>query len=377
MKKAIILSLVALTVGLNLHAQDTAKAEFKPSGKVWGYVFGDYYYKVKADSALRGNLEYSGLKENNNAFAIRRAYLGYDYNISEKFSTELLLSHEANLDASGNRTVFIKAANLRIKKIFGYTDLVIGHMSTPTFSLLEEKVWNFRSVEKTIVDQRKLASSSDLGIALQGKFDEKGNYGYDLMAANGTGTKPETDQFKRFYGDLYAKFLDKKIILNVYGDIERSQLEPYHKSKMTFKAFAAYQSVPVTVGVTYVMQTQENYAMYAPEAGSPVDTTDISVSGFSAFIWGPIIKDKLNFFARYDMFNPDNNYSADYVYVAGANPVEETFITAGVDWMCNKNVHIIPNVWYDGFKNRAKNVSGKIESDYDLVPRITAYFIFK
>ncbi|HLG33249.1 MAG TPA: hypothetical protein VI757_00085, partial [Bacteroidia bacterium] len=358
-------------------AQDTAKAEFKPSGKVWGYVFGDYYFKVKADSALRGSMEYSGLKTNNNAFAIRRAYLGYDYNISEKLSTEFLLSHEANLDASGNRTVFIKSANLRIKKIYKRADLVIGHMATPTFSLLEEKVWNFRAVEKTILDQRKIASSSDIGVGLQGKFDEKGNYGYNLMVGNGTGTKLESDQFKRFYGDLFAKFLDQKLIINVYADMERSQLQPYHKSKTTFKAFAAYQTTPFTIGVTWFMQTQENYAIYTPDATSPADTNDLAATGISAFVRGTVVKDKLNFFARYDMYNPDDNYSADYLYTSGSNPVTETFITAGLDWLCHKNVHIMPNIWYNAYNSRAKNVTGKIESDNDMVARVTAYFIFR
>ena len=82
-----------------MYAQDTPKPEFKPSGKLWGYVFADYYYKVHADSLNRGTGEYSGVKENANAFDFRRVYLGYDYNISEKFSAELLLSHEAGSSA--------------------------------------------------------------------------------------------------------------------------------------------------------------------------------------------------------------------------------------------------------------------------------------
>ena len=77
----------------NANAQD-AKPEFKPSGKVWGYAFGDYYYKVHADSANRGALNYSGMAKDANAFEFRRIYLGYDYNISEKISTEFLLSYE-------------------------------------------------------------------------------------------------------------------------------------------------------------------------------------------------------------------------------------------------------------------------------------------
>ena len=37
---------VAITLSVNLFAQDKPKEEFKPSGKIWGYAFGDLYYKM-------------------------------------------------------------------------------------------------------------------------------------------------------------------------------------------------------------------------------------------------------------------------------------------------------------------------------------------
>ena len=94
-----------------------AKPEFKPSGKLWGTVFGDYYYKIDADPLKRGSVQYSGLNKGYNAFDVRRVYFGYDYQITEKLAAEFLLSHEGNLDLSGNRTVYVKGANLRCKNI--------------------------------------------------------------------------------------------------------------------------------------------------------------------------------------------------------------------------------------------------------------------
>src|SRR5919206_2248000 len=74
---------------------DTA---FKPSGQLWGYVFGDYYYKAHSDPLNRGGAnQYTGIEEGRNAFQIRRAYLGYNYNLHPKFSAELLLAAEDNL----------------------------------------------------------------------------------------------------------------------------------------------------------------------------------------------------------------------------------------------------------------------------------------
>jgi len=166
--KSYLTSLLFASITYTMYAQDTtrAKEKFKPSGKLWGYVFGDYYYKLQADSLGRGTGEYSNMKENANAFEFRRIYLGYDYQISEKISAELLLSHEKNYDANSNRTVFIKSANVRWKNIIPKNDLIIGQSATPTWGFVSEKVWGYRSVEKTVTDFHKAGNSNDVGISL-------------------------------------------------------------------------------------------------------------------------------------------------------------------------------------------------------------------
>src|ERR1035437_2122983 len=87
-------SLALGTFGNYLSAQD----DFKPSGNLYGYVFGDYANKMNNDTLQRGggNVQYKGttpLITNNvqsatnsqavntqtNSFQIRRMYLGYDY----------------------------------------------------------------------------------------------------------------------------------------------------------------------------------------------------------------------------------------------------------------------------------------------------------
>lgn len=376
-KKAIYSIATVLLMNNLTQAQDP-KPEFKPSGKVWGYVFGDYYYKLNADSLNRGSTQYSGVPKDMSSFDLRRAYLGYDYNISERFSTELIISYEGGTLPDGTRSFFLKAANLRWKDIFKYTDLVIGQHSTPSFSLISEKIWGYRSVEKTLLDMRKIAGSNDVGISLQGKFNEKGDYGYNLMAANGTGAKPESDLFKKFYADIYLKFIDQKLIVDLYADFERSQLDPYHKSKKTFKAFLAYNSDPITIGIEIYQQTQNNYTINADSITSTeIDTTDAVSFGTSFFVRGKIINDKLGFFARYDMYNPDTEFNSDKYYYSGEYPNTESFIVAGLDYTPHKNVHIMPNIWYDGFSNRTANVSGLEKKDSDLAARITLFYIFK
>ena len=51
---------------------DSAFKANKPnSGRIWGYAFGDYYYKGHADTLKRGGSnQYTGIPENRNAFQI-------------------------------------------------------------------------------------------------------------------------------------------------------------------------------------------------------------------------------------------------------------------------------------------------------------------
>src|SRR6201992_4046550 len=80
------------------------KAGRANSGRLWGYAFGDYYVKAHSDSFQRGNSnQYSGIPTSRSAFQFRRIYLGYDYNITDKFSAELLLAAEDNFP-TGNPT---------------------------------------------------------------------------------------------------------------------------------------------------------------------------------------------------------------------------------------------------------------------------------
>ena len=145
------------------------------------------------------------------------------------------------------------------------------------------------------------------------------------------------------------------------------------------KAFLAYTSDRLTVGVEFFQQIQENYSVYVePSPSTKVDTTDIVVMGYGGFMRGTILKDKLNFFARYDWYSPDTKYRDDNAYLPGYTAYNiENFATAGLDYTPVKNVHIIPNIWYDSYSSRIKNIKGLAKDDNDLVFRLTFHYIFK
>src|SRR5581483_8985423 len=128
--RVIVLLLIAYSAKAQKQDQVQPDISFKPSGKLWGYTFADYYYKAHADSLNRGGAnQYSNIEKDRNAFQIRRIYLGYNYDITPQFSAEFLLAAEDNavtrtqqptgdLLTDNKLTVYIKFANLRWKNIW-------------------------------------------------------------------------------------------------------------------------------------------------------------------------------------------------------------------------------------------------------------------
>ncbi|MDP4220423.1 MAG: hypothetical protein Q8916_10380 [Bacteroidota bacterium] len=357
---------------------------FKPSGKLNLLLFGDYSYKLHADSANRGLGQYSGVPKAFANFQIRRFYLGYNYDLSPNFTTEFLLAYEdgggasATLDAGSERSFYLKFANIRWKNILPGQDVVFGAQPTQAFVTSSEKVWLYRSIEKTLLDKNKIAGASDIGIALQGAFDEK-NFGYDILYGNGSAQKLENDKFKKLSGDLWAKFLDKRIIVQFYADLNRTSDVPA-KDNSTLKLMLAYQTKPLTIGVEGFLQTQANAVIRAAkvqDSSGSTETLDIKPQGISVFIEAQLLENTLNGFLRYDLFDPDHNFDGNLVgYPAGYSSSKESFIVGGLDWTPYPNIHIMPNLWYTGYSSKADGSSGKLQSDNDFVSRITVFYKF-
>ena len=70
-KISLICSLLLMAAAA--HAQTDTAAEFKPSGKIWGYAFGDYAWKGATDELKRGGSnQYTNIPLNANLFQWRR-----------------------------------------------------------------------------------------------------------------------------------------------------------------------------------------------------------------------------------------------------------------------------------------------------------------
>ncbi len=445
-------------------------AEFRPSGKLWGYAFGDYANKGGSDELNRGGSnQYTGVPINTNMFQWRRIYLGYNYEISQKFSAEFLLAAEddfaagvlgqganatsTNVKVTGNQTgttttagtlalggngdvllnnkfsPYIKLANLRWKNIFKGTDLVIGQAATPSFPMMSESIWSYRSIERTVSDIRR-TPSFDMGATLQGKYGKDGTCGYDLMVGNGQSAKPENDPYKWFYGDVWVKLANKKLVIDLYQDYQKlhwtymhdgnpetavtttntttgvvtttyslpGAASLHHDRNMT-KLFVAWNDKKFTIGFEGFMNTIMGDLQVVGKDNKVYYKTS-TATDLSFFVRGKIYKEKLSFFARYDMYDPSGMLKSDISdkfvvsYKALTSQYEpttkENFVTFGLDFTPVKNVHIMPNVWINSYESALSatgtndagllytKMNGNVNATKgtDAVYRLTFYYIY-
>jgi len=329
-----------------------------------------------------------------------------------KNTAEALLASEPNANTGVNGTTsiqngdnlvdnkmgfFIKNFNLRVREIWTGTDLVVGEMSTPGFALneggtngptsLSEATWGYRFIEKTITDFHK-NNSYDVGASLQGTFDAATkNFGYILMVGNNStasllsAANANTGFYKIFYGDLWGKFLNKKLYVDIYADYAPTAAATAaiggqnHSIK---KIFAAYNTKPLTIGVEAYTQSITN-GVTNTTTKTPENAT---VNGLSVWAKGNITS-KWGWFARYDSYNPSTDYDNTTSYTVNTNygsynpSFKETFYTAGLDFQPAPKIHFSPNLWLIDYKDqRAATTAGYVAPDHTLVVRATFYYTF-
>jgi hypothetical protein len=363
-----VLALCALT--LNLSAQ--------PVGKFSGYMFGDYFYNAGRDTGITkfSNVATGGSKDQQ-GFQFRRIYLTYDNTISDKFMARFRLEADQVANTSdGKIGVFVKDAFLRWKNIFSGSDLYFGIQPTPAFEI-SEGVWGYRALDKTIMDLRGIVSSRDLAVSLKGKFDEAGDYNYWFMVGNSSGNKPETDKYKRIYGQLHLKPA-ANLQVTVYGDINlRASIndpnskaipkEVINNDVITTALFVGYgEKDKYSIGVEGFLQITNNGIKKGTVA--PFEMKSKNALGFSVFgsyNFEPAIAGVV----RFDYFDPntDGDFKGD----------ARNYILAGLSWKPDKNVSVMPNIQIETYQ-AVPGVAGAPDKTFkaSVTPRVTLYYVF-
>ena len=339
---SIMICIFLLTVGL-LFSRERLYAQVDFSG----YMFGDYFYVAK---------NHNQSLEGQNGFWYRRIYLTADKKISDEISSRvrLELNSPGDFQTKDKMKPFVKDAYISWKR--NNHNIIFGLSPTPTFELIE-KVWGYRSVEKTPLDLQKYSSSRDFGITFSGTLDKKKKVNYNLMFANGSGDDSETDKGKKVLFSLSVKN-DAGWILEGYADIDdRPQGKRWH----TLQGFGGYNGKDFRAGVQFSRQTRR--------LGTSGGEDNLEIA--SVFMAGKL-SSMVSAFARYDRNFDPNSSGSKISYIPFDPSVSSSLIIAGLDFSIDKNVNIIPNaeiIVYD------ESDSG-VKPDSDFVPRITMYFKF-
>jgi len=293
-------------------------------GKISGYMFGDYFYEFSHPDPAIDTM-------NRNGFQFRRIYFTYDRELSESFAVRFRLEiNSPNFGRNDQLVPYVKHAYLSWKNLIPEGKLYFGLSNTPTF-LLSDEIWGYRSVEKTIMDLRGIASSADFGVALEGKFTSSGVLNYHLLLANGAGTRGETDANKRLYLSVPIK-MQKAYFVVPYVDYESGN---DGRGKNLLALFAGMQK-PNFHGGLEVFQKINNEAL-----PNNADRTEFGLSIFGAVK----TSEKIKLLGRFDIFDPNTDLDDD----------GNTFIIAGLDFAPEKNVNLIPNIKIESYQQDGRN----------------------
>ena len=353
-KKLFFLAVLCITLlSVNSFAQDKNAVGSVGPVKFSGLMFGDLFYNANAISPANKDI---------NGWRFRRIYFTTDYTINDNFSTRFRLEADQVALSTNNKIIsFVKDAWLKWANVFSGSDLIVGISPTPAYEI-SEAAWGYRSLEKPIMDYFEIVPSRDLGIDLKGKIDEKGIANYWVKIGNNSGNSPESNKYKRFYGQLQFKPSDD-LLLTVYGDFasngqKRDPFDGQLKNNSAFVAagFINYKQGNIfALGIEGFIKSQQNNYSSTGAAASLESQT-----GFGISIWGKAsLTENIGIVGRYDSFDPNTNSSA-------IND-KQGLIIGAVDFKVAPKVSIMPGI-------EVHTLQGAIDSD--VTPRVTFFWEF-
>lgn len=319
--------------------------------KIRAEVFGDYYYKVQGDS-INTALQYTSQSRYSQAFQVRRALISAMMPLGSDFNAQVTLEHnDRTLLQSNQFGFYLKMAFIEWSNLIPGSAIGFGLLPTPTWIRGQsEKLWRYRSVEKTVTDLHSLGLATDLGLSVRGTVGAKELLGYAVMIGNGTGTKPEVNRYKKFYGFTnYRLFND--FVVETYADYEQ---QTDSTSILTLKGILGWQIKDITVGIEALNQSNEVTTTLTRNRLGISAYAEVNIPGTS----------QLTALVRYDYFDSDTKES-ELGY-------KENLLIAGLDYHPAKNVHFIPNLWISS--NSSKGDTPAVTDQ--VVGRLTFWYTY-
>ncbi len=318
MKKLNILVMIAIFIAL-ISKFGFGDPQFG-KGNIKGYMVGEYYWAMN---------HHDETTEGRHGFWFRRIYFTYDNNLSEvvKVRLRLEMASAPRFDTYALLTPWVKDAYIDFK-IAGQ-NLIAGIMSPPSFAQIEN-IWGYRILEKTPLDLHKWTSSRDFGISLKGGKVLP----YQIMYANGSSNKSETNKGKKFYGAL--GYYKNGLFIEGMAQYEKTK-DDY--TEYILQAFGAYQGNWGRLGLQYAFRNTK-----------PADGEDsFKYNVISLFV---VINagEKAELVGRFDKYfgeGYETHFSGSKVdYIPFADNAESNLIIGAYSYQIYSNVWLIPNVKY-------------------------------
>lgn len=322
----VLISVLALFNSFTALSQD--KGEVKSAGKVTGKVFWNYHYDMSSG------------EQKESSFEIKRAYLGYKYQMSKAFSASVTVD-VGKSDGGSDYSVFLKKAQLDWK-MSSVVKVSLGMIGLEQFSD-QEKFWGYRYIMKSFQDQYGFGSSADLGVKANFKLTPWLNA--NAFVINGEGYKKiqDEDGKQKIGANLVAR-TDGGLVAKFYLDANTTSLldEAGNESDVTTSAictFVGYRfSDAFRAGAEYnVLINGTKYSSAAIDH----DMEGISVYSTYAF------NKKFELFGRYDYVTSNSLKGEIQRWNLAKNG---SAITSGVQYSPVKGVKMALN--YQGFMHK-------------------------
>lgn len=276
----------------------------------------DYFYNLTSPDEGGEGLD---------GFTYRRLYLTADYRLSEHFSARARLEAGESVVGDKGPVPFVKDLYLRWRGGEGHT-LTVGVAPPPVYDLAED-LWGYRGLEKTLLDLFGVVSSRDFGVRAHGPLFAGGAVQYALMYANNSGTRPETNDGKRYYSQIILRPSER--VTATLGANYASYEDPHGRDdELVASAMAAYVTSRARVGFEAFWN---RLSLDAAVAGGGEGVR----SGVSLWAVGRLAED-WELVARVDRAELGLGDSAE----------RATHVLGGLSYRANEWVRVVPNLQY-------------------------------
>jgi hypothetical protein len=276
---------------------------------IGGLAYVDYFYNLSSIADAEEDLH---------GFTYRRLYLTTDFELSDRFAGRARL--EANDATSGSHGPVPFVKDLFVTWTYAGTHSATFGVGPPPAFEIAEGVWNYRSLEKTILDFQGIVNSRDFGLRFDGPITSRGLLRYAAMIANNNASRPESDAYKRAYVQISAHPLQA---LSMSVGADRAGYGDLRSSSTRVSGFGGYDADAFRVGL-------EGYWMLLN-----MDNSDeFAHTGVSLF--GSVrVAPRWEVVARIDRSMEE---------LPGAD-LFETFFLGGLSFQPDEFVRLIPNIW--------------------------------